>query len=343
MPPPRRLSYSIPPAPSLPARGEDDGLAGVQAISMHRSPSLRVRPWLALALALAVAACASSRSGESAEPKPYDPSATNLPERSIGYFLVDLDASVRAWNRLVLTASGEDEQRRATLLADDLTYRARKRKDDLLGQLETGPPFNRMVAAAGLGFSRDPDVVPPLLAALEDPEAEVVANALLGLALVASPETPTGGIAEHLRSGANTRLRSNAAYALREILEARGWSSDEVVLAAAREGLADPEPAVRAQCALLVAGLRDVESVERLGLIVHDKVPIAALAAGRALAFLGSREPRVKGASARALAGALDKVEPAVRSGLLRSLAALAEANYGRDSEAWVEWAHRLP
>lgn len=305
---------------------------------MDRSTLARVGGTLGAALLLG--ACASTP--EAPKGEPYDAARIRVPDDDpIGLFLADVDASVRAWNHLALAATSVDEQRKAKLLAQDLTRRTTKRQEQLLAQLGTGPPYNRMVAAAALGFTDADEALGPLLAALEDPEPRVRANALLGLGLLARRETPLDGIAEHLGKEAQAG-RTNAAFALRQILAA-GAEADPTVLAAARAGLDDPEPSVRAQCALILAAVDDSDAVEELALLLHDATPISALAASRALAYLGSRDPHVKGTCARALASNLDSVDAGVRRGLLRSLMALSGRNYGNESKDWLEWAHRLP
>ena len=56
-----------------------------------------------------------------------------------------------------------------------------------------------MIAAAALGFTRDPEVLSPLLDALEDPDPRLVGNALLGLTILEDPNTPTERIASILK------------------------------------------------------------------------------------------------------------------------------------------------
>ena len=302
----------------------------------------RIRPAaIALALSLALVGCASTQDEPEAEPY-YGGLLVQQQPDSIGQFLADIDASVRAWNSLTLTAASSRDQRRASLLHEDLRYKTQKRYRELVEQLEVGPPSNRVIAAAAVGFSDRDSALSPLLAALDDPESRVRSNALLGLALLRRSETPLGGITALLRNGLETETRTNAAFALREIVTA-GAPADDDVIETARAGLVDTEAMVRAQCALLLAFVQDTDSIDTIKLLVYDDVPIAARAAAKALAYLGHSDPRVKGACARALAGALERLEGPAREGVLTALRELSALNYGEDVEEWLDWAHRLP
>lgn len=296
---------------------------------------------LALVLSLASAGCASTGDEPKGEPY-YGDLLVERQREPIGLFLTDIDASVRAWNNLVLTATDGKEQRRAAMLQEDLRYKTQKRYPELIEQLETGPPANRVVAAVAVGFSNRDSALSPLLAALDDPENRVRSNALLGLALLKRSETPLGGIAEFLRDEPEPQARTNAAFALREIAMA-GAPVDSDVIESVRAGLLDTEPMVRSQCSLLLAYVGDAEAVDTLELLVYDEVPIVSRAAAKALAYLGYKDPYIKGSCARALAGALERLEGPARQGVLTALRELAEANYGQDPEDWIDWAHRLP
>ncbi len=292
----------------------------------------------ALALALCLAGCASSQKAEDPlEFLPYNPETR---DQEIGTFLTDLDRAIRGWNNLTLSAANDADKRKVRLLAEDISHRAKVREDDLLAQLATGPPFNRMVAASALGFGDSDAALGPLVAALEDSDASVVSNALVGLAMLGRADTPVSGILSALADGETSRIRSNASWALRKLSEAGADTSGALELA--REGLLDPEPFVRSQCALLLARMGDTESLDRLELLLFDKVNLVALSSANALAHLGETQPRVKGQVARALAASLDKVDEMVRQGVRRALAELAKANY-KETDEWLEWAARLP
>jgi HEAT repeat protein len=319
------------------------------------------RSWpLALALALAPAclpACSSPQPGKStlgraaaaqAGGEPDGLRATSSggaqPADSIGYFLNKVDERVRAWSNLKLDARSEADLHTQNLLEQTLQYDTKRRVDELVAQLESGPPRNRAIAAVGLGFSGMPQAQPALLAALTDPDSHVVGNALLGLGVLGAADTPTAEIAYVLRTHRDSWTRNNAAFALQRIATARSADARDPELAASlREALADEMAGVRAQCAATLGALHDTESVRPLSDLLYDGENLVALAAAAALASIGAEVPEQKGPTARALVAAYSRARAERRPSLQRELARLADANLGTDVEPWKEWAFKLP
>lgn len=261
---------------------------------------------------------------------------------TLGMALAQLDRSIQAWNQLFLNGSEATDGRRLRNLQDSITHRTRKLFYEIVDQLETGPPINRRIAATALGFAANEESLSPLLNALSDSDDEVVANALLGLSLLGDPDTPTSSLAGLIQSGTTPTIRSNAALATLEVLRS-GASAAESVLPSARSGLHDQDPRVRTQCALILAHRMDVASIGDLSLaMLEDPVPSAAMAATRALAYMGSNDNRQKGRVARIMTAGLSRLEGGRRDSLLNDLRKLAGRNYAKD-EDWVTWAHRLP
>lgn len=314
-------------------------------------PARSVRA-LALILALAwVGGCSSGP--KKAEGLPFD-EALSIAKRErartgpMGPLLVGLDAEVRNWTGLNLAADTDQRRNQARILEQSLRHQAELRHKDLVGEMVSDSAYNRMVAAVVLGFTPDhlpnrihDNALSALVGALEDPSEDVQSNALLGLAILAHSDTPPRPVAEQMLHSANPKSRGNAAMCLRKIIDAGAVVDNAGVTA--RSGLLDPEPNVRAQCAMLIAQAIDTESIDSLGLLLLDDTPLVALAAARALAYIGSREPTEKGKCARLMAEALDEVEDFVRSGILQTLRHLSGRNHGKKSEDWIEWANRLP
>ncbi|MFT4539956.1 MAG: HEAT repeat protein [Planctomycetota bacterium] len=302
--------------------------------------------WLSLSLVM-LSACASSASDRKSltDGTPYDARANARAAEPIGVTLSQINIAIEEWNGVILGARTPEEQRKASLLEQTIRRDVRERFEDILDQLNTGPLVNRGIAGAALGFSGEDRALPSLLAALEDPSHAVQRNALLGIGQLARPDTPLGGILAHMRDSIDIRIRINAIRALRLVLEAGAPRDEfrETVIADVRRALTDPIPEVRMYSVLILARLADVESIESLKILVYDEEMIVASAAGRALAFLGDKDPHQKGSCARALAGALDKVDDNVRSRLIVYLQQLSRQNWGRESEPWIEWAARLP
>ncbi len=265
-----------------------------------------------------------------------------LDRSGIGSYLVALDRSIQQWNQIFLTGNRTRDQRKLKGVAEDIGFRTRKLFTEIVAQLETGPPYNRRVAAAAIGFVQHSEALSPLLNALSDQDAEVRANALLGLAVLGDSATPLAGIVHELRFGVAESNRSNAALAILEVLRSGGNGGPEV-LEAARLGLHDTAPFVRTQSALILAHELDVISIEDLRLqLLEDEANSAAMAAARSLAYIGQKNIKVQGQCARALTSALSRVNKQVKIEVLVVLGRLADKNYPDDA-AWIAWSHRLP
>lgn len=325
-------------APALAFPREEERLA-VRPTPMPQPTLLALFASL-VPLGAVLTGCASSGQSEP-ETRPYVPLPDPEPE-SIGFFLTEFDASVRAWTNLELSGRSSREQRMRRGLEKEMGQRARKRQEELLSELRSGPPTNRAVAAVALGFTGDPAVVGPLYEALLDPSDDVVHNALLGLGRLGSPDTPTTEICYLLRNDADPWIRNNAAFALQTIVAAGGEPSD-LLRRSAREALGDQEPGVRAQCASVLGLAHDADAIEELGDLIYDETPLVSAAAITALGSIGRYRPESKGRCARFLAQALDRVGPKQREFLVSELARMSEVHLGDDPEPWLEWAARLP
>lgn len=301
---------------------------------------------LLFALCLALASCRSTDKGDSA-PTPLKPEelasrSTRQEDQSLGAFLVDIDGQMRAWNRLFLSSETDEDRRKARLLELNLMSATRKRSAELLQTLESGAPTNRIVAAAALGFTRDAAAQGPLLAALSSEDERLRSAALLGLWLLGRADTPLDKVCELLRNSVSEEERNNAALCLLYLV--RAGAGGECVLAAARAGIVDPLPGVRAQCTLLLAQLKDGDSFQPIADRLHDETNFVALAAGRSLAYLGRAVTAEKGRCARALVKAWIAAEEPRKAAFLRDMLSLEPPrNYGDKEEDWLEWSLRLP
>jgi hypothetical protein len=300
---------------------------------------------LLAALPLLTLGCASTPEGDIEvqpieEYNPIGPATRDAD--SIGKYLGDLSTSIAAWNTMTLGAANDQERRKRSLLEINIRERVDKRHAEILTELETGPPRNRIIAAAALGFSSDPATLSPLVAALDDPEEQVVANALMGLGILASPDTPLGPVADILRGSPDPNARWSAADCALSVVTAGGDGA--AVLDAARAGLTDPEEAmVRSQCAMILALAGDTDSVDALGELLFDETPLVSTAAARSLAYLGERHDEVNGEAARALFAAFSAGDRKLRERVRPALVKLSRRNFEDDLEEWKEWVDRLP
>ncbi|MHB8902293.1 MAG: HEAT repeat domain-containing protein [Thermoguttaceae bacterium] len=124
-----------------------------------------------------------------------------------------------------------------------------------IAQLASGPPAVRRQAAAALARIADPSAVPPLCAALRDPEVQVRREAAKALGAI-KPAAAAGPLVQALRDR-DANVRTHAAYALGEIKDP---ATGDALLAA----LSDPEWSVRDQAAWALRQLNDPKLVPAL-------------------------------------------------------------------------------
>jgi HEAT repeat protein len=100
---------------------------------------------------------------------------------------------------------------------------------------------------------------------------------------------------------------------------------------------------VRVHCALILANLKDSQSIQALIDLLQDEQPIVVSAGVRALVYLGAEDPHSKGLAARALVKAWIASKDPEKSIIFRGLVSCAGSNYGSDEKEWAKWAERLP
>ncbi|MCI0587943.1 MAG: HEAT repeat domain-containing protein [Planctomycetes bacterium] len=252
-------------------------------------------PALSLGLLLASAACGSAEKRE-----PYTPPSEVKRERAIGAILATLDNHLVAWNLAKLAAPGSPDATRVHGIEVVLRTEAHASVEALLQQLASGPPRNRRIAAAALGFSGDPRAVDALLVAADDRDGDVAGNALLGLGALCTPAGPKTeavlpplpplfGILEVSRDSGR---RTNAAFAIKRAVEAgaRCPGLRELLVA----GLSDTEAGVRVQCAAALGALGDPAAAEPLLARAEDPDPVVRASAAVALGGLRIERAREK-------------------------------------------------
>ena len=141
------------------------------------------------------------------------------------------------------------------------------------------------LAVKSLGFSKNPTATGLLVARLNDPDPQLVANALIGLKLRSDPRTLLPPIIILLRSDA-IEIRRYAPLALANVVLAReraGRPIEPALAADAMTGLVglvqDRDPFVRLHAAKAMGALRLPEANDYLVLLLrdeHEKIRIAA-------------------------------------------------------------------
>lgn len=266
--------------------------------------------------------------------------------RASGAILADFDGQIRRWNEFALS-NDPDDQRKRRRLEEFLRVMSRKHIDLLVRELQSPNARNRAIACSALGFSGEHQVTGELVAALDDTVVEVVENALLGIGLLGDPLTPTAPILALLSSGLDGWTRSNAAFALKRIIEA-GGATEPVAREELREGLKlallDREDAVRVQAAAALKTAAEREDMPALVDALYDPASMVVLASAMAIRRIGEEQEGARGEAARALFDAWqEREERGVRTLVKAELARLAGRNFGDDEKQWREWAYRLP
>ncbi len=308
-----------------------------------------------------LAACSSTPNKELPEgaTKLKQPTISLGPDEevSVSDLFIRLDLAQRYWSNLQITAKDSTESHRAKKIKEDIQFRATRHQADLIKALETGPPSQRQIAAFALGFSevrelpsdeRDEkrrhriDPVGPLTAALQDPHPQVVANAAYALGLQAKATAPTSQLVQLLASSPDAQVRNNSSWALLKMVTS--GARPEGLAPIVRRALSDSEHGVRSHSAQIIAHLMDFDSINDLAQVLRDEKNLPAAAASRCLTYMGHRSKEHLGACARALAEALPKVRPDVRTWLLADLVSLADRNYGENADdEWLRWANDIP
>jgi hypothetical protein len=261
---------------------------------------------------------------------------------SIGMLLTDLNSSIKAWNNLNLAGQSSKDQARARDIELHIQTVAHQRRAEITAELESGPLNNRIVAAAALGFTRNPEALGPLLAALDDSHPEVTSSALIGLWLLQRPDIPLEKICPFFSPDSSDDVRSNAALLIAWLTE-QGAKSD-CELPRARMGILDPSPSVRTHSAMIMANRLDADSVQALADRLDDETLLVCGASTRAIAYIGKNVPQARGPAARALVKAwIATTDEKRKDVIFRGLVELAQSNYGSNEEEWINWAQRLP
>ncbi|MHC4262898.1 MAG: HEAT repeat domain-containing protein [Planctomycetota bacterium] len=261
-------------------------------------------------------------------------------DQPIGIYLTELHGRMERW--FLLRSSGTpDSARIRDVLEVEIQRFVQGREDELVFELAQGPVRNRVIAAAGLGFSTSEVALGPLLAALDDPELEVRRQALLGLGLLADPQAPTDELTTILRMDSDAGARHNACYALFRMV-GQGARSPEIATAF-RLALLDAEAAVRVQAARGLGVLVDGAAVDDLAAVLNDDVDLVSMAAARALRQIAEEDLTQRGPVARAMVTAWIDAEGGRKDRLRRDLVRLAGTDHGNRPEDWQRWSLGLP
>lgn len=259
----------------------------------------------------------------------------------IGQFLARTDGLISQWNQYKLTERTQSDINKRVQIEITLRNDTKARIDEVIEQLEGPSALNRKRAAGALGFSDDPKAMSPLVNALHDSRWEVISNAAMALSVLKLEDTPMERLANLMMSHDSLLVRSNSAQALRAIAERGGRS--KLAIEAARAGLADAEPNVRCQSALILGLHGDSDFVDQIATLLDDPLSLVAKAAVIGLYEIARQDPAKEGRVARAILRVFDHSEGNVHATQRDVLGKLRGLDMGKEAKDWIEWADGLP
>lgn len=218
-------------------------------------------------LLLLAVSCSSTPTDDGSGPTELAPPSIMGPERELsndvrtGQTIFDCDTHLRTWIQAMGKPRTKNNQETITFTTVSLTRLVNKQMDVLVQEAVSGPARNRAIASAALGFSNDPEVLPLLVNNAVDDDPFVASKALLGIGVMASPDTPTSTFYQAVqREDRTEELTRNLAFALFQVAEVVREDINGSMAPVLISLLDDADPGVRWQ------------SVMALGLI---KAPIA--------------------------------------------------------------------
>jgi hypothetical protein len=289
-----------------------------------------------------VTASTSPTAHPSPAPKPFLPRPATVPElgkltkEAIGRVIFEAERHLVAWTgALVSTSPNKAETLGFT--ASSFSLMARRDQGILEREAISGAPRNRGIASAALGFTHDPAVLHLIINNVSSPDHEVCGNALLGLAILAAPETPLHPILEVVMRDDNpAAVRLNAAYALQKIALATRNDAEGLLSACVAPLLQDPLANVRATAASTAGLAGAMHLAPSLGdLLSGDTDPLVRTASAFALGEMSAMH--MTDVLARALEDPDSLVVGATRGALTKMYA----RDYGPEALPWLKAMRR--
>ncbi len=275
---------------------------------------------------------APAPTGSLSAPTAADASFPDDPEaQRVGRAILDCDTHLRSWMTLMAQPRDRENQEKINTLTAAIGTLVAKHRAILEAQAVSGPPRNRGIASAALGFTSDPSVLPYLVNNASDGDAEIAAKALLGLGVLAEPSTPAAVLQDAaLRPNATAELTSNAAFALFQISIRAKADADGGLTDAGLTLLQSPDATVRAQAALSLGLVKaGVAQPQLADVLTADPEPFVRTAAAYALGQLGARE------STAALVRALSDPDKVTAGAAHASLKRIHGRDLGASPAAW--------
>lgn len=262
--------------------------------------------------------------------EPYSPPPSR-PMLSAGDVIFECELHLRAWQEAYSNQRDPENRQVIESTERSLAMLVRREKRELENQAQSGPPRNRGIASAALGFGADPSVLPVIMNNVGSDNDSVQANALLGVAALASEDTPLGPLQEIVWDpDVSEATVQNAAFAAFRLAGQLRRDPEGGLSAMLIPLLERPEADVRAQA---VAALGMIDAAHAIPMIArmakNDPQPIVRTAAAYALGEIGSP------GSGETLVKLLDDPDPLTAGTARGSLTKIFGEDLGPDPDDW--------
>lgn len=211
-------------------------------------------------------------------------------ELRVGQAIFDCDTHLKTWILAMSKPRTGVNQENITFTAMSLNRLVNKEKKILLEEAVSGPSRNRGIASAALGFSADPEVLPVLVNNAADEDPFVASKALLGIGVLADPETPSSTFFRALRRDDRTEeMTRNLAFAIFQITEGTRDDPDGGLAPVLLSLLDDPDMGVRRQAVLSLGLIKASIAIPPLtDMLAGDPLDELRTAAAWSLGMIGS-------------------------------------------------------
>ncbi len=218
---------------------------------------------------------------------PYGPEIPSRPE--LGAVMVDCERHLRTWQELMVAPQNETNRHSLEVSARALTILVKRERAYLEEQAVSGPDVNRGIASASLGFLNEESVLPLILNNITVENPGVTANALLGLGILASPQTPLAPLQAIIRNAElEPGLAQNAAWVALRLAQVSGPDAEDTLASMLLQLTEHANPAVRAQATVGLGLVKAEHAASDLIGLLEDDSPTVRVAAAFALGEVGS-------------------------------------------------------
>jgi len=238
----------------------------------------------------------------------------------IGYLLAHYNTALATQDPLALEA-----------VTNDLRKETSGHFDLVVEGLQAEDVGRQADAAFALGFSRNRAAVGPLTAATASPHAEVRANAIASLGMLAFPDADPAPFAKLLEDP-SPQVRAATLFGLRAVVDEK---NDRGLLKAVIARLGDDEASVRNEAVILLRKLRRLDAHEAiLEKALRDPDPLVRVNGALAL---GASGPAAAAANPHLIELLRDETAKVVEAAWV-ALNRINEKDFDRSYGTWRDW-----